>query len=63
MKTESIEEFLKRGGKIKQGNFRKAKGTEKYNRNRASAHMGMSKTHQWWSDKPKEIVLEQSING
>ena len=63
MITETIEQYLKRGGKIKQGNVKKAKGTEKYNRNRASAHMGMGKTHQWWSDKPKAVTLKDSING
>ena len=51
MKFETVEEFLKRGGKIQYGETRKAIGTDP-KRTNASAHMNTKKeTHEWWSDK------------
>lgn len=61
MKTETVEEFLKRGGKVQVAGYRRAKGTEKYRQLRGHNHMGRSQTHVYWSEeKPKLNGLNPS---
>lgn len=48
MKTESIEQFLSRGGKIKKVNFKKPKPVKIET---IPKHMSTAKTHVYWKEE------------